>query len=302
VPEEIHAAMIPTAVAAAVVVTLTPHVELPARFWGITPEVTEADLPRLKRKRDGAVVLLHGLLPRPLHPERAEQPDPHSWQAASGALVKGLAADHDVFGFSYAQTGPVDAVALSAGLRDGVAALKAAGYTRIALVGHSAGGIVARRFAELFPDAGVTKVVTVASPHLGSGLASLPAFALPKTQVAFIRSMLPEAREAQAKEWACVAGKDVEFCCVVCKLPRLDGDTVVGVRSQWSDDLQKQGVPAVLVGCNHFEAMTCERGVKAVVDVTNGRVVRWSAEETAKARTALFGEREEEGKPGRARK
>jgi hypothetical protein len=282
--------MIPTSVvAAAVVVTFAPYVDLPTKFWGIAPAVQELDT--LKPKHDRAVVLLHGLLPRPLHPERAEQPDVHSWQTPNGELVKTLTDEFDVFGFSYAQTGPVDTVALSSGLRNGVAALKKAGYKEIALVGHSAGGIIARRFVELYPDAGVTKLVTVAAPFLGSGWARLPNFTLPKTQVAFIQSLLPEIREAVTKERVCTIADGVEVCCVVCKLPRLDNDTVVGLKSQWPEELQKQGVAAVLVGCNHFEAMTCDKGVKALQELLKGRVVRWKDDEVTKARTALFGDK-----------
>lgn len=289
--------MTPTAVITAVaVVALAPVVELPSKFWGVTPAVAEGDLPQLKRASDKAVVLVHGLLPRPIHPERAERPDAHSWQEPKSALVKGLAPEFDVFGFSYAQTCGVDAVALCRGLTDGVEALKQAGYKEVVLVGHSAGAIICRRFVELFPDSGVTKLVAVAGPHLGSGWAKLPTFTLPKPQIPFIQSLAPEVREERAKAWELTAGPDLEFCCVVCKAPRFDGDTVVSLRSQWPDELQKLGVPAVLVPCHHFEPMTSERGVKAVLEVTRGKVVRWSPDEVAKARAVLFGEREKEEK------
>ncbi len=281
--------MTPAAVAVAFAVALTPAADLPTKFWGITPDVAEADLPKLKRKADKAVVLVHGLMPRPVRTGLAEHADPHGWQKPAGDLVKALATDADVFGFSYAQTVPVDAVVLSKGLRDGVAAVKAGGYTEVVLVGHSAGGIVVRRFVELFPDAGVTKVVCVAAPHRGSDWARFPDFTLPKTQQRFIHSLLPEVRETQSKEWTGTAGKSVQFCCVVCKTTRLDGDWIVGLRSQWPDELQEQGVPAVLVACNHFDAMKCDKGVKAVTELVQGKVVRWTPEQVEQARKALFG-------------
>lgn len=281
--------MTPAAVAVAFAVALAPAADLPTRFWGITPEVAEADLPKLKRKADTAVVLVHGLMPRPIRQGLAEAADPHGWQKPTGDLVKALAADADVFGFSYAQTGPVDSVVLSKGLRDGVAAVKATGYPEIVLVGHSAGGIVVRRFVELFPDAGVTKVVCVAAPHRGSDWARFPDFTLPRTQQRFIRSLLPDVRETQAKGWECVACKTVQFGVVICKAGRIDGDGVVGVRSQWPDELQEQGVPAVLVGCNHFDAMKCDKGVKAITELVQGKVVRWTPEQVEQARKALFG-------------
>lgn len=282
--------MTPTAAVAVVfAAALAPTTGLPVKFWGITPEVAERDLPELKRTHPTAVVLIHGLMPRPLRPDLAESADPHSWQKSSAELVKKLATDADVYGFSYAQTGSVDSVVLAKGFRDGIAALKKAGYTELVLVGHSAGGIVARRFVELFPDAGLTKVITVATPYLGSDWARVPERFLPRTQHQFIRSMLPEFRAAKEKDWEFLARKNVEFCCVVCKLPRWEDDTVVPLASQWPEQLQKQGIPAVLVPCNHFEAMKCERGVEAISELVRGKVVRWTPKQVEQARAALFG-------------
>ena len=190
------------AVAVVGLLSLAPCVDLPTLFWGIAPKVEADDLASFKRKKDKAVVLVHGLLARPLHPDRAEKPDPHGWQKADGALVKLLADEFDVFGVSYAQTVAMDLVPLSKGLRDGVAALKAAGYKEIALVGHSAGGVIARRFVECHPEAGVTKVVAVAAPFNGSIWAHLPGFVIPKPQVPFIGSMTPGVR----KEWLAKCG------------------------------------------------------------------------------------------------
>lgn len=271
--------------------SLAPSVDLPALFWGIDPEVlvVEADT-KLKPKHDRAVVLVHGLLPRVLHPNRAEKPEAHDWQVKNGRLVKALADDADVFGFSYAQTRCVDEVAYSRGLRDGLAAVKAAGYKEIVLVGHSAGGLVSRRVAEAFPDAGVTKVIAVATPFAGSGWANLPGFTLPKTQVPFIQSLSPDAREVCAKMRESKLPADLEVAVVACKVSRRDDDSVVALKSQWPDDLQKLGVPVVLTPCNHFEAMTCEPVAKEVVRLVDGKVKRWSDDDVAKARRVLFGD------------
>lgn len=46
----------------------------------------------------------------------------------------------------------------------------------IVLVGHSAGGIVARLFMVRHPDAGITGLVTIASPHLGTSAAEMGSF------------------------------------------------------------------------------------------------------------------------------
>lgn len=285
------------AVALAFTFTLAPSVELPTLFWGITPEVQAVDADtKLKAKQTRAVILVHGLLPRVFHPDRAEKPEAHDWQVKDGRLVKALADDADVYGFSYAQTYGVDEVAYSRGLREGVGAIKAAGYKEVVLVGHSCGALVCRRFVEAFPEAGVTKVVAVAGPFAGSGWAKLPGFTLPKTQVAFIQSLLPDVRETWLKGREVSLPKDVEFGCVLCKVSRGDHDTVVSLKSQWPDDLQKQGVPAVVAGCNHFEAMTCEVCAKEVAKLVGGKVVRWDDEKTATARRVLFGESKSEKK------
>lgn len=280
-----------TAVVLAFASALAPSVELPTLFWGIEPTVVVVDADtKLKAKQARAVVLVHGLLPRVLHPERAEKPEAHDWQVKDGRLVKALADEADVYGFSYAQTQGVDEVAYCRGLRDGVAAIQAAGYKEVVLVGHSCGALVCRRFVEAFPDAGVTKVIAVAGPFAGSGWAKLPGFTLPKTQVAFIQSLLPDAREAYLKDREVTLPKGLEFACVLCKAGRGDHDTVVNLRSQWPTDLQKQGVPAVVAACNHFEAMTSEACTKEVVKLVGGKVVRWDEEKTAQARRVLFGE------------
>jgi pimeloyl-ACP methyl ester carboxylesterase len=285
--------MIPTTVVTlAFALTVVPAVELPTKFWQIAPKFDEAELFKIKPERDTAVILLHGLMPRPFRTDLAEHPEPHSWQKPTGDLVKLLSADADIFGFSYAQTLPVDAIALSRGLQSGIAMIKAASYKQIVLVGHSAGGIIARRFVELYPDSGVTKLICVACPHLGSDWAELPQVVLPKVQVRFIQSLLPEYREQRAKEWSHSLNRDVQVCCVICKLSRLGSDTVVPVASQWPDQLQQQGVPAVLVGCTHFEAMKSEKSLKAISDLVKGKVTRWAPEQVEQARTALFGAKE----------
>lgn len=45
------------------------------------------------------------------------------------------------------------------------------GETRVIVVGHSAGGVVGRLAMVRHPDAGINGLVTIASPHLGTGAA-----------------------------------------------------------------------------------------------------------------------------------
>ncbi|MCZ2343097.1 MAG: hypothetical protein LC104_15095 [Bacteroidales bacterium] len=260
---------------------------VPTDFWQISPE--PFGVPQAYRKtKPRAIVLIHGLMIHPLHGERAKTPNPHPWQHPSGALVQGLSPDFDVFGFSYAQTQPIDEPGFLTGLLLGVRVLKSAGYQEIVLVGHSAGGIIARNFVEQFPTAGVTKVLTVAAPHRGSGLARIP-FGVPTTQWPFIRSLAPSARESACRAGPLLPG-GVEFCCVVCKLRHLATDTVVATDSQWPEDLQAQGIPAVVVPVSHMDAVRDEQAVQAIRNLARGKVIRWSRENVLRARSILFGE------------
>jgi pimeloyl-ACP methyl ester carboxylesterase len=278
-----------TALTATSVLMLTPITDLPTVFWGISPEVKSSDIPALKKKNDKAVVFIHGLLPHVFHPERATQPEVHDWQVSSGLLAKQLADDYDIFGFSYAQSQSVDSITLCRGLRTGINAIEAAQYKEIVLIGHSAGAIIARQFAEFFPEDGITKIICISGPHLGSGWAKLPTFTLPKTQVAFINSLLPDVRTALHKERAIKLPKDLEACCVLSKWNRTDHDTIVNLRSQWPTDLQDQGIPAVLASCNHFDVMTNEAAVKSITELVRGKIVRWKPEQTELAQFKLFG-------------
>jgi hypothetical protein len=233
-----------------------------------------------------AVVLVHGLFLHVLRPARAAQPWIRDWQEPKGELVKALAKDSDVFAFGYAQTAPVEEVAESAGLRDAVAKLRKAGYAEVVLVGHSAGGLVVTQFVERHPDAGVTKVIAVATPFGGVGLANMKV-GYPKVQAPFVHSLSPEAR---AKANPRPPGKDVQIACVVCKLKHAESDGLVPVRSQWTEELRKAGVPVVLANASHFGVKHSPDAAKVIAALAREKLTRWSPEETEKARKILFGE------------
>jgi pimeloyl-ACP methyl ester carboxylesterase len=271
----------------AVAVT-APAVNMPTMLWQVTPHYCESGT--ITREKDRAVVLVHGLIPRPVQMHKAAVPEPHSWQKPDSKMVCRLAPDFDVFGFSYAQTTPVDLVCWSKGLRDGVKKVKAAGYKEVVLVGHSAGGVVVYQFAEHFPDAGMNRVVVVAAPLHGARLANLPTFGLPPPQLPFIKSLAPDFRKAQCEACSKPIPEAVEVCCVVCKMPRLATDTIVAVRSQWPDVAQKQGIPAVLLEVNHFDGVRSARGAEMVAELAKGKLTRWDEAQVAQAKKALFGE------------
>lgn len=274
--------MTPTAALVGLLVA-APMANLPTAFWQTTPKFHQN---AVVRDKDRAVLLVHGLIPRPVQPSKAAVPEPHSWQKPDSHLVKKLADDFDVFGFSYAQTIPVDGVCWSRGLRDAVKALKAAGYKDIVVVGHSAGGVIVRQFAEQFPESGITKIIIVAAPHNGSPWALLPQFGLAATQVPFIKSLAPQPRLEQCLKCKPFA-EGLEVCCVVCKLPRMAGDTIVPAASQWPEEFQKQGVPAALIAVNHFDAVRSPEGAALIAELAREKLTRWTPEQVEQGRRTL---------------
>ena len=267
--------------------TVTATVPVPTEFWQICPEPFAVGAP-FRKTGDRAVVLIHGLMVHPLNADAARHPYPHDWQHPEGDLVRGLAGGFDVYGYSYAQTRAIDEPGFLRGLGRGVLVLKAAGYREIVLVGHSAGGVIARRFVEQYPKAGVTKVLSVAAPHHGSGLARIP-FGVPLAQRPFIRSLAPAARE-DACRGCPKLNPQVEFCCIVCKLSWAAGDTVVAADSQWPVDLCAQGIPAVVVPVSHMDAVKDEQAVRAIVSLAQNRIIRWTPDQVARGRRVLFGD------------
>ena len=80
-----------------------------------------------------------------------------TWQKADSPLVKELARNADVFAFAYGQN-PLDTILRHSKLGENIAAIRKLGYSEVILVGHSAGGLIARQFVEDNSQAGVTKV------------------------------------------------------------------------------------------------------------------------------------------------
>lgn len=266
-----------------------PATELQTEFWQVAPGTAAKrwTAPAKPVTNARALILIPGLHFHPLRPVKAVKPEVRDWQLPKSELVKALAKDFDVFAFAYSQTVSLDDVARSPGLRDAVAELRKAGYTEVVLIGHSAGGIIGRQFAEQNPDAGVKKVIAVASPFAGAELATLNV-GYPKAQAPFVKSLTPEARKTATS--ASSLGKEIEFACVVCKVKRLESDGVVRIRSQWPEELQLLGVPAVLATVSHTEAMDEAESTKTIHALATGKLARWSTEEVSNARKVLFGE------------
>lgn len=231
-----------------------------------------------------AVVLLHGVWPRLFSASRVAMPLTERWQRAGSALVEELSGDSDVYAFSYAQTAPVGEIARAPGLRDAIEKLRKLGYTEIVLLGHSAGGVIARHLVEDSPDCGVTRVIQVFSPNDGSGWAHF-SWVARKAQHPFLESL----RQASCRERrsGCRIPEKVELVCVIGDLLGI-GDGIVSDVSQWPADLRRQGVPAVCLRATHAAIRSRSAARTLAGLVREPEHPRWSKMRVAEAEKAFL--------------
>jgi pimeloyl-ACP methyl ester carboxylesterase len=246
--------------------------EVETRFVQVSPG--DSPLTELRRSpgRERAVVLIHGL-----QLTRNEAAVPRAqlaiWQYPGSPVIQSLGTRADVFSFAYGQNVSVDRTAELPALRAGVAKLKKLGYGEIVLMGHSAGGLVARQFAEDNPDAGVTRVVLVCAPNGGCVFAQLPICA--DCQRPFLTSLTPKARAKALKDRGKSIPAKVQCVCVVGTGTGV-GDIALSCRRQWSEDLQKQGIPAVRLDTLHFLVMNSRDCAGCLADAACRDQPRWS--------------------------
>jgi pimeloyl-ACP methyl ester carboxylesterase len=234
-----------------------------------------------------AVILLHGLKPHPFSKDNVAKASFHDWQLPDSLLVKQLAREADVFSFAYAQTASVDDVAESPDLASAVRRLRERGYREIALVGHSAGGLIARQFVEDNPHAGVTKVIQVCAPNGGSLWASIKA--VRSNQVEFLTSLTRTTRQKVLRDRSDkVIPPNVQFACVVANAVVI-GDGLVQTRAQWTEDLQRQGIPAFALNTTHWFALRGRKGAELVAELIREPLPRWDERKVAEVRRRIFG-------------
>jgi pimeloyl-ACP methyl ester carboxylesterase len=256
------------------------------RFVQVAPKARPAGEWRRGAGARRAVVLIQGLAVQPFSAERVERAALRDWQRPGSHLVRALEADSDVYAFAYAQNVGVDEIADLPDLRDGVRRLRGLGYPEVVLVGFSAGGLVARRLVEDHPGAGVTKVVQVCSPNGGSGWARLQA--VRRNQRPFLQSLTKEERNQVLRSRLDVRLPDaVEFVCLV-GTRAVTGDGVVSRRSQWTEDLQEQGVPAVAVPVDHLSAVRSASTVETIAELVRTPQPRWTPAQVLSARKAVL--------------
>ena len=230
--------------------------------------------------RHCAVILLHGL---DLRDDGSSAANARlvEWQGSTSPLVKAISPSADVFAIGYAQTKSVEEVVLLPELRDAIVKVKQLGYPQVVLLGHSAGGLVARHFVEEHPGAGVTKVIQVASPNGGATLAccAVRLHQVPRDQRAFVESLSPQHREAllksrQDKKIPAV----IEFVTVVaCASPKAKGDRVINRQCQWTADLQQQGIPCASVQATHVDVMDQDDCLDVFCSLITQPQSRWDA-------------------------
>jgi pimeloyl-ACP methyl ester carboxylesterase len=238
--------------------------------------------------QDRAVVLIHGLGLQMINQEKACKPYLRPYQQSDSPLVRRLARDSDVYALCYGQNASVESIALSPDLIRYILSLKAEGYCQIVLIGHSAGGLIARHLVEDHPELGVTRVIQVCAPNGGSGWAALKTARA--AQIPFLVSLTRTSRQKVLHQRSADRRipESVEFACVVGSC-NLRGDGVVSTRSQWTADLQMQGIPAYTLKATHWEAMSCSRTPELLARIVVEPMPRWDAARVAQARKALLG-------------
>jgi hypothetical protein len=255
-------------------------------FMQVAPKTRPAGEWERPEGQKRAVVLIQGLQVHPFSKAKVERASLRDWQQQGSPLLKHLEPIADVYSFAYGQTVAVDEIADHEVLRKGVRHLREMGYREIVIVGFSAGGVVARRLIEDDPECGATKVVQVCAPNAGSGWAKMGG--VRSNQAPFLHSLTKEDRRSELKSRLDVEiPADVEFVCIV-GTGVITGDGVVAAKSQWTPDLQAQGIPATTVATDHLSAVRTSAGAEKIAEVIRLSQPRWTAAQVAEGRKKIL--------------
>lgn len=282
------------------------------RFVQVAPVPPSPTQFRRSPHHDRAVVLIHGLSIHPFSKRNVLRAKLQGWQEPGSTMVKTLAREADVYAFAYGQHVAVDRIASAFSLRLGLQRLRETGYAEIVLIGHSAGGLIARQLVEDYPTCGVTKVVQVCSPNKGSAWARAK-IGVRQQQEPFLDSLTQAHRQRRnAERTTKRIPTEVEFVCLVCRLNSLGGlaevsaagwtgrvalltnfgsDGLVALDSQWPEDLQAQGIPATTLVAGHFTVTRTRSGAEKVADLVRSRQPRWDEADVQAAMPTILGTR-----------
>ena len=292
---------------------LSADATVATKFAQVSPAWNETAPFSRSAEQTRAVLLIHGLLPHPFSDRNVAQAHWQYWQWPSSTLVKTLAKEADIYAFAYSQNVAVEEIAAAPQLAESIRTLRQLGYREIVLVGHSAGGLVARHFVEDVPDAGVTKVVQVCAPNGGSHWAKAHV-AVRESQEVFLDSFSKGGRQKTLalRPDKKVPGK-IEFVCLVGNLEcgveaettirfgrmtrgvhvavsgRWQGDGLVATDCQWTADLQEQRIPVAVMEVDHLNAIRSAEAVAAIAKLVREPQPRWTAEQVAAAKERLLG-------------
>jgi hypothetical protein len=261
-----------------------PPVEI--RFEQVFPNRVQNEMER-SAGQGRAVVLIHGLKIHPLHGSLATHAEFHSWQEPASFLVQTLGKNADVFALAYCQNVDLDAISQAPAFGRAVAKLQFMGYREIILVGHSAGGVLARLYVEDHPDGPVTRVVQICAPNLGSSWAKAEVGSR-KIQGLFYQSLTKAWRQN-----VCRLRNDkpipanVQFLCIMGTVGTL-GDGLVSCQSQWPEDLQLQGIPVVALQTTHLLVMHSKKTQATLAELIVHDHPRWRSVQVATARESIW--------------
>jgi pimeloyl-ACP methyl ester carboxylesterase len=244
-----------------------------------------------------AIILLHGFHVLPFHKAYANQAVFHSWQKFGSKLVQELTRQGDIYAFAYSQNVAIEEIAGVPDLADNIRKLQMLGYAQIVLLGHSAGGLIARQFVEDYPESGVTKVIQVCSPNGGTNYAHLQP-AVSSLQRGFLHSLSKETRSKSLKVRAEIKiPAAVQFICVVGDGGGL-GDGLLSLESQWPSDLQNQGIPAIFLHTTHFTVMRSESSARRLAELVRSNLPRWDPVQVARVRKEKLRKKDETSRQG----
>ena len=294
------------------VLAALPTVSTEVKLAQVGPSFHEAADIQHTAGNDREVVLIQGLCIHPFSSKNISLANWQRWQRPDCPLVRALAKESDVFAICYGQNVAVQQIAESTDFRKHIDLLKKAGYAEIVLIGHSAGGLVARHFVEDCPHSGVTKVIQVCTPNGGS-LWGHAEIGVRSGQEEFLSSLTQSARAAclldrcekkipDNVEFVCLVGHHEVHVDVNCSIPLWKGhavnvsanklfygDGVISSEEQWTPDLQEQGIPAVALPVNHVHAMRSEAVIEKLSQLVKQEQARLSADEVHATRQELLG-------------